>query len=89
MEHSFKEGPLLDILIKKENGQIIKDIYHKPINTSTLKVTTSKLYKFIPYTLARRMSTIVTNKNFRKTCLTELCVTIRQIGNPTTLKALK
>ena len=29
MEHNFKELPFLDIHIKKENGQIITDIYHK------------------------------------------------------------
>ena len=30
LEHSFKELPFLDILIKKENGEIIPDIYHNP-----------------------------------------------------------
>ena len=33
MEHSFKELPFLDILIKNENGQIIIDIYYKPTDT--------------------------------------------------------
>ena len=33
MEHSSKELSFLDILIKKENGQIITDIYHKPTDT--------------------------------------------------------
>ena len=33
MEHSFKELPSLDILIKSQNNQIIADIYHKPTDT--------------------------------------------------------
>ena len=33
MEHSPKELPFLDILIKNVNGQIITDIYHKPTDT--------------------------------------------------------
>ena len=34
MEHSSKELPFLDILIKKNvNGLIITDIYHKPTDT--------------------------------------------------------
>ena len=44
MEHSFKELPFLDILIKNENDQIITNIYHKPTNIQNnfiLKVTIS------------------------------------------------
>ena len=33
MEHSLKEFPFLDILIKKANGKIITDIYYKPTDT--------------------------------------------------------
>ena len=33
MEHSLKELPFLNILIKNENSQIITDIYHRPIDT--------------------------------------------------------
>ena len=33
MERSFKELPFLDILIKNQNSQIIKDIYHKSTDT--------------------------------------------------------
>ena len=33
MEHSSKELPFLDILIKNVNGEIITDIYHKPTDT--------------------------------------------------------
>ena len=31
IEQNFKEVSFLDILIKFQNGQIIVDIYHKPI----------------------------------------------------------
>ena len=33
MEHSIKELPFLDTLIKNQNGQIITDIYDKPTHT--------------------------------------------------------
>ena len=33
MEHSSKELLFLEIFIKNLNGQIITDIYHKPIDT--------------------------------------------------------
>ena len=45
MEHSSKELPFLDILIKNVNGQIITDIYHKPTDTQQylhFKTTTPK-----------------------------------------------
>ena len=38
MEHSLKELPFLDILIKNVSGQIIIDIYHKPTNTHNNKI---------------------------------------------------
>ena len=62
MEHSSKELPFLDILIKNVNGQIITDINHKP--TDTRKYLHFRSYhpqnciKSIPYTLARRIDTI-------------------------------
>ena len=33
MEHSSKELPFIDILIKNVKGHIITDIYHKPTET--------------------------------------------------------
>ena len=66
-EHSSKEQPFLDILIKNVNGQIIADIYHKP--TDTQQSFHFKSYppkknciKSIPYTLARKIHTIITEK---------------------------
>ena len=66
MEHSWKQLPLLDILIKNVNGQIIKDISHKP--TDTLHYLLFKSHrpknciKSIPYTLARRIHSISKSK---------------------------
>ena len=46
MEHSLKQLPFLDILIKNVKGKIITDIYHKL--TDTPEATTPKLYKIHP-----------------------------------------
>ena len=54
MEHSFKDRPFLDILIKNENGQIITDINHKPTDTQQYPHFNShppKLLKIHPYAL--------------------------------------
>ena len=73
MEHSSKELPFLDILIKKVNGQIITDINHKP--TDTQQYLHFKSYhpknciKSIPYILVRRIHTIITKKLFKKLAL--------------------
>ena len=45
MEHSFKEQPFLDMLIKKENDQIIADIYHEPTDTQKYRDFTCYLSK--------------------------------------------
>ena len=58
MEHSSKELPFLDILIKSLNGQIITDIKQKSTDTQKYLHFKShhpkKSIKFIPYNLARR-----------------------------------
>ena len=70
MEHSSKELPFLDILIKNVNGQISTDIYHKPTGTQQylhLKSHHPKnCIKSISYTLARRIHTITMDKNLKK-----------------------
>ena len=56
MEHSSKELPFLDILIKNVNGQIIIDLYHKPTIPPLQKSPPQKnCIKSILYTLARRI----------------------------------
>ena len=84
MEHSLKELPFLDILVKNVNGKIITDIYHKPTIPPLQKPPLQNCIKSIPYTLARRIHTIITDKNL-KTRLKELHTTLYQRGYPTTL----
>ena len=91
MKHSSKELPFLDILIKNVNGQIITDIYHKSRDTQQYLLFKSHHpkngIKSIPYTLAHRIHTSMTDENLKK----ELHVTLHQRGYPTTLinKGLK
>ena len=69
MEHNSKQFPFLDILIKNVNGQIITDMYHKPIDTQRYLHFKShhpqNCTKSIPYTLARRIHTIIPDKNLQ------------------------
>ena len=89
MEDSLKEFLFLDILIKNVNGQIITDIYHKPTDTQQYLHFRShdpkNCIKSIPYTLVRRIHTIITDKNLKKTCLKEQHTTLHLRGYPTTL----
>ena len=89
MEHSSKELPFLDIFVKNVNGKIITEIYHKPTDTQQYlhfrSHHTKNCIKSIPYTLARRIRTIITDKNLKKIRLKELHTTLHQRGYPTTL----
>ena len=89
MEYSFKELLFLDILIKNENGEIITDINHKPTDTQQYLHFNShhpkNCLKSIPYTLAWRICTIMTNKKLRKFHLKELYINLHQRGYPKTL----
>ena len=53
IEHYFKGLSVLDILIKSQNGQIIIDIYCKPLDIQQYlhvqKSSPQKLHKSIPY----------------------------------------
>ena len=73
MEHSSKELPFLDILIKNVNDQIITDINHKPTETQQYLHSKNQprknCIKSTPYTLAHRIHTIFTVKNFKKRAL--------------------
>ena len=86
MEHSSKELPFLDILIKDVNGQIVIDIYHKPTYTQHHLHFKShhpkSCIKYIRYTLTRRIHTIITDKNLKNTHLKELYTTLNQSGYP-------
>ena len=70
MEHSLKELPFLDNLIKNVNGKIITDVYHKPTDTQQYLHFRSphpkNCIKSIPNNLARRIHTIIIDKNLKK-----------------------
>ena len=89
MEHSSKEQPFLDILIKNVNGWIITDIKHKPTDTQKYLHFNSNhpkiCIKSIPYTLVRKINTIITDEDLRKTLLKERHTTQHDRGYPTIL----
>ena len=89
MEYSSKELPFLDILIKYVKGQIITDIYYKPTDTqqylSFKSLHSKNRIKYIPYTLARRIYTIFTDKNLKKSRLKGQHTTLNQRGYPKAL----
>ena len=86
MEHCFKTLLFLDIPI---NSQIITDINHKTTDIQQYLHFNShhpkNCIKSIPYTQARRMGTIISNKNLRKIRFKELHTILLQRGYPTTL----
>ena len=88
-EHSAKELQFLDILIKNLNGQIITDIYQKPTDIQQYFHFKShhrkNCMKSIPYTLASRIHTIITDKNLKKIRLKELHTTMHLRVYSTTL----
>ena len=71
MKRSLKQLPFLDILIKNVNCKIITDIYYKPKDTQQYLHVKGHHPKnwinSIPFTLARRIHTIITDKNLKKT----------------------
>ena len=67
MKHKFKELTFLDIRIENENSQIITYIYHKLTDTEKYDHFKShpqkNCRKSIPYTLTRKICTIVWQNN--------------------------
>ena len=76
MEKNRKELPFLDILIKREENKIITDIYYKKTDTHQYLHFSSShpshTKRNIPYCMARRICTIVTEENIRNIRLAEL-----------------
>ena len=90
MEQHPHQIPFLDIIIiKNELGSISTDIYRKPTDTQLyLHFTSShpkECLKSIPYTLARRICTIVSDSDVRKIRLNELHTTLHQRRYPNEL----
>ena len=89
MESSDKELPFLDILIIKNETTIETDIYFKPTDSKQYLLYTSCHPKHtknnIPYNLARRICTIVSNTQTRDQRLDELRSILRKRRYPNTL----
>ena len=89
VETSKKEIPFLDILIIKNGCKIITDIYRKPTDTQQYLHFKSHHPKTcrtsIPYTLARRICTIIVPSALRNIRLNELRNVLKERGYPITL----
>ena len=72
LEHSEKEIPFLDIFIKRDTG-IWMGLYHKPTDTQRYVPFNSHhpphYKRNVPFTLARRICTIVENQERKMTHL--------------------
>ena len=66
MEYSNVQQPFLDVLVKRENTKIETDIYYKPTDSKQYLLFNSCHPKHnktsIPFSLARRIRSIVTNE---------------------------
>ena len=89
MESNENEIPFLDILIKKSQNKIITDLYHKPTDTQQYLHFKSHHPKAcrnnIPYNLARRIVTIVSDNTLKHQRLNELKTSLISRGYPKTL----
>ena len=86
METSKHELPFLDILIKKDITKITTDIYYKTTDTKQylhFKSSHERHTKVnLPYSLARRICTIITDKDIRELRLKELEKSLLERGYP-------
>lgn len=86
MEINEQKLPFLDILIIKQNDALSTDIFHKETDTKQyLNFTSchpSHTKRSIPYNLARRICTIVSDKNVRDIRLQELTISLISRGYP-------
>ena len=89
MEKDPYKIAFLDIMLIKENNKLITDIYRKPTDTQQYLHFKSQHPKScrnsIPYTLARRICTIIVPSTLRKTRLDELRYALKERGYPLTL----
>ncbi|XP_062571387.1 uncharacterized protein LOC134233429, partial [Saccostrea cucullata] len=76
MEESLQSIPFLDVLIKKDGECLSTDIYYKPTDTHQYlhfsSCHPSHTKRSIPYNLARRVCTIVSDEKTRDKRLNEL-----------------
>ena len=89
MEKNSHKLPFLDILVIKDQNKISTDIYHKPTDTfnyvSFLSSHPRHTKAAIPYNLARRICTIVTNKRQKNIRLNKLRQKLLVRGYPLSL----
>ena len=86
MEYSKDAIPFLDILIKRDNDKIWMDIYCKPTDTQRCLPFSSNHPKHcknnIPFTLARRICTIVENTEAKMKHLENLKMNLSKYQHP-------
>ena len=89
IEQSDTEISFLDIKLKRQGEQIVTDIFHKPTDTKQylhFRSCHPRATKFnIPYNLARRICTIVTEPSLRKYRLQEMKIDLLERGYPANL----
>lgn len=89
MEYSTEKLPFLDIMVIKIKDKIDTDIYYKPTDSKQYLLFNSchpKHTRFnIPYNLARRICTIVTDAKTRNQRLEELVLFLKRRNYPTKL----
>ena len=89
MEKSYDTLPFLDILIIKDGSSITTDLYCKPTDTHQYldfrSCHPSHTKRNIPFNLARRICTIVTDQTLRSRRLEELKTYLQQQNYPLNL----
>ena len=90
MENSEENLPFLDILLLKDNSRILTDIYSKETDSKQYLNFHSCYQKHtktsIPYNLARRICTIVSDQDTKQRRLSELLLSLQKRNCPDTLK---
>ena len=91
MEYGDVAIPLLDILIKRDKTKVWMDLYHKPTDTQRCLPFSSShpnhCKRNIPFTLARRICTIVENQQQKLKHIHELKSNLKKYEYPETLIA--
>ena len=86
IECSDKQLPFLDVLVKKEGSKPETDIYYKPTDSKQYLLFNSCHPKHtrtsIPYSLARRIRSIVTNDEILRIRMNELRLALKQQNFP-------
>lgn len=85
-ENSYTTLPFLDVLVKKQGCKIDTDIYYKPTDSHQYlnfkSCHPSHTKRNIPYSLARRICTIVSEHNTKLKRLHELSIFLAKQGYP-------